>query len=61
MLVMSLSAYLRDLICLDNHGTPYDELMMAHRRKLRAGAQGPVAAHARPSNGQHEDLEPSRS
>lgn len=58
---MTLSAYLRDLVCLDNHGAPYDELMMTHRRNLRAGAQGPVAAQARASQGPSEALEPSES
>ena len=48
---MSLSEYLRDLICLDNRGAPYDELMMPHRRKLRAGAQGQPVAQTQPSQG----------
>ena len=47
----SLSEYLRDLICLDTHGAPYDELMMAHRRSLRAGAQGPTVAQSQTSTG----------
>lgn len=28
--------YLRDLVCLDIHGATYDELMLEHRRELRA-------------------------
>lgn len=32
---MSLSEYLRDLVCMAEHGTTYDELMREHRRKLR--------------------------
>ena len=48
---MTMSEYLRDLICLDNHGTSYDELMMAHRRALRTGAQGPTVAQPQPSTG----------
>ena len=37
--------YIRDLICLDVHGATYDELMIQHRRALRAAqgaAQGAV-------------------
>ncbi len=49
---MSLSEYLRDLICMDNHGAPYDELLMTHRRKLRAGAQGQPEAQAMDDHGQ---------
>lgn len=48
---MNMSEYLRDLICLDNHGASYDELMMAHRRSLRAGSQGPNVAQSQPSTG----------
>lgn len=28
--------YLRDLVCLDIHGATYDELMLEHRRDVRA-------------------------
>lgn len=49
---MTLSEYLRDLICLDNHGASYDELMMTHRRALRAVSQGPNVAQSQPSTGQ---------
>lgn len=28
--------YLRDLVCLDIHGLTYDELMLEHRREVRA-------------------------
>lgn len=51
---MSLSDYLRDLVCMDNHGATYDELMMTHRRKVRAGAQGQLAAQDRASVGPDE-------
>ena len=52
---MSLSEYLRDLICLDNHGAPYDELMLAHRRKVRAADQGRLAGQVRSATGPDED------
>ena len=48
---MTMSEYLRDLICLDNHGASYDELMMTHRRALRAGVQGPTVAQPQASTG----------
>ncbi len=48
---MTMSEYLRDLICLDNHGASYDELMMTHRRALRAGVQGPSVAQPQASTG----------
>lgn len=57
----TLSEYVRDLICLDAHGAPYDELMMTHRRSLRSGAQGQAVAQAQASQGQHEALDKSNS
>ncbi len=48
---MTMSEYLRDLICLDNHGASYDELMMTHRRALRTGMQGPSVAQPQASTG----------
>ena len=33
---MSYGEYLRDLVCLDIHGAPYDDLMREHRRNVRA-------------------------
>ena len=48
---MTMSEYLRDLICLDNHGASYDELMMTHRRALRPGMQGPSVAQPQASTG----------
>jgi hypothetical protein len=46
--------YLRDLVCLDVHGATYDELMMAHRRNVRAATQGQLAAQDRASVGPAE-------
>ncbi len=43
--------YLRDLVCLDVHGSTYDELMTAHRRKVRAAMQGQLEAQDRPTQG----------
>ena len=51
---MTLSQYLRDLICIDAHGLPYDELMLAHRRKVRAADQGRLSAQAQASVGPDE-------
>ncbi len=51
---MTLSEYLRDLVCLDAHGATYDELMMSHRRKVRAGDQGRLHAQDRTSVGPAE-------
>lgn len=48
---MNMSEYLRDLVYLDNHGASYDELMMTHRRALRAGVQGPSVAQPQASTG----------
>jgi hypothetical protein len=42
---MTLSDYLRDLVLIDLHGAPYDELMSSHRRAIRAGTQGQLATH----------------
>ncbi len=51
---MSLSEYVRDLVCLDVHGDSYDELMSVHRRKVRAAMQGQLAAQDRASVGPDE-------
>lgn len=32
----TMSEYLRDLVCVDVHTAPYDELMIEHRREVRA-------------------------
>lgn len=37
---MTVSEYLRDLVCIDIHGSPFDDLVREHRRALRC-AQGP--------------------
>lgn len=52
---MSLSEYLRDLVCLDVHGDSYDELMLAHRRKVRAADQGRLAGQVRSAADPDED------
>ncbi len=51
--------YLRDLVCLDVHGATYDELMMAHRRKVRAAMQGQLVDQDGPGSGP-ESLKPSK-
>ena len=45
--------YLRDLVCLDIHGATYDELMLEHRREVRAmqAAHQAVSAASAPSLG----------
>ncbi len=48
---MSMSDYLRDLVCDDIHNAPYDELMLAHRRKVRAEQQGQIDAQSSPGFG----------
>lgn len=45
--------YLRDLVCLDIHGATYDELMLEHRREVRAmqaALQGVSSAPTAPVN-----------
>lgn len=32
----NIAEYLRDLVCVDVHTAPYDELMLDHRRAVRA-------------------------
>ena len=44
---MSVSEYVRDLVCLAEHGTTYDELMREHRRKLRE-RQGQAVGQPQP-------------
>lgn len=50
--------YLRDLVCLDIHGATYDELMIEHRRDVRAmqaamqsAPSAPAAAVSAATNG----------
>ena len=50
--------YLRDLVCLDIHGATYDELMIEHRRDVRAmqaamqsAPSAPAAAVSAVTNG----------
>ena len=50
--------YLRDLVCLDIHGATYDELMLEHRRDVRAmqaamqsSPSAPAAAVSAVTNG----------
>ena len=43
--------YLRDLVFQDVHGALYDELMMDHRRSVRAAMQGQNEAQDRPTQG----------
>lgn len=57
---MSLSEYVRDLVCLGVHGDSYDELMSAHRRKVRAAMQGQFAAQDGPNAGP-ESVNPSKT
>ena len=51
--------YLRDLVFQDVHGSPYDELMMSHRRSVRAATQGQLKAQERPTQG--PNLVPERT
>lgn len=45
--------YLRDLVCVDIHGATYDELMLEHRREVRAmqAAHQAVSTASAPSVG----------
>lgn len=52
---MNVSEYVRDLICMAEHGTTYDELMREHRRKLRerqGQALGQMLPNQSPEQGQ---------
>lgn len=47
---MTLAEYVRDLICLAEHGASYDDLMREHRRLLRA-QQGRLMAQVQAETG----------